>query len=441
MRNLSVILSVFLIILFSGTPVLAKTNQKDHNDNKPHHKHHQEKRHKQKAPLGPRPFFLVQDMDESKLKKALLRCENQDFYQTDFSIGHRGAPMQFPEHTKESYEAAARMGAGIIECDVTFTSDRQLVCRHSQCDLHTTTNIVATELREKCTQPFTPADPVNGTPASARCCTSDITLAEFKTLCGKMDAANPSAITAEAYLGGTADWRTDLYSNCGTLLTHKESIELIKKLGAKFTPELKAPGVDMPFDGDYSQQDYAQQLIDEYIEAGVNPREVFAQSFNLDDVLYWIQHNPAFGKQAVYLDGRYDLASFDHRDPSTWEPSMEELVAADVRIIAPPLWMLVELVDGKIKPSRYAKAARAAGLDIIAWSFERDGPLVNGGGFYYQTLNGLNPNPESVEPAVINNDGDMYEVLHTLAKDVGILGIFSDWPATVSYYANCMNLK
>ena len=29
----------------------------------------------------------------------------------------------------------------------------------------------------------------------------------------------------------------------------------------------------------------------------------------------------------------------------------------------------------------------------------------------------------------------------TLAKEVGILGIFSDWPATVTYYANCMGLK
>ena len=75
------------------------------------------------------------------------------FRESDFSIGHRGAPLQFPEHTKESYEAAARMGAGILECDVTFTKDRQLVCRHSQCDLHTTTNILAIPaLAAKCTQ-------------------------------------------------------------------------------------------------------------------------------------------------------------------------------------------------------------------------------------------------------------------------------------------------
>jgi len=42
---------------------------------------------------------------------------------------------------------------------------------------------------------------------------------------------------------------------------------------------------------------------------------------------------------------------------------------------------------------------------------------------------------------VINNSGDMYNVLHVLAQDVGILGIFSDWPATVTYYANCMGIE
>ena len=29
-------------------------------------------------------------------------------------IGHRGAALQFPEHTKESYEAAARMGVSFV---------------------------------------------------------------------------------------------------------------------------------------------------------------------------------------------------------------------------------------------------------------------------------------------------------------------------------------
>jgi glycerophosphoryl diester phosphodiesterase len=42
---------------------------------------------------------------------------------------------------------------------------------------------------------------------------------------------------------------------------------------------------------------------------------------------------------------------------------------------------------------------------------------------------------------VINNDGQMYEVLDVLAREVGIVGMFSDWPATVSYYASCTGLK
>ena len=385
--------------------------------------------------LGPRPYWLVNDMDDSELKTELMRCAKGLFKRTTFSIGHRGAPMQFPEHTRESYEAAARMGAGILECDVTFTRDRELVCRHSQCDLHTTTNILETDLAAKCSVPFTPAviDPATGetiTPASARCCASDITLAEFKTLRGKMDAFNPNATTIEEYMAGTADWRTDLYAGRGTLLTHAESIRLFKKLGAKMTPELKSPSVEMPFEGDYTQQDYAQQLIDEYIAAGVSADDVYAQSFNLDDVLYWIENTPGFGAKAVYLDGRYDDENFDHTDSGTWSPTMEELVAQGVNIIAPPMWMLLAVdVDDNIVPSIYATGAKAAGLDIIAWTFERSAPLVNDGAWYHQTTDD-----------VVDNDGDKMVSLNVLAQDVGILGIFSDWPASVTYYANCKGL-
>ena len=99
--------------------------------------------------LGPRPFYLVEGMDEGKLKDRLMQCKDGPFYRTDFSIGHRGAALQFPEHSDVSYRAGARMGAGIVECDVAFTKDGELVCRHSECDLHTTTNIVATPLNNK----------------------------------------------------------------------------------------------------------------------------------------------------------------------------------------------------------------------------------------------------------------------------------------------------
>ena len=378
-----------------------------------------------KVQIGPRPYFLLDDMDDGALKNKLQRCANRSFKKSDFSIGHRGAPLQFPEHTKQSYEAAARMGAGILECDVTFTQDKELVCRHSQCDLHTTTNILATPLAAKCSVPFTPAR--GGAPANAKCCTSDITLAEFKTLKGKMDAFNPRAATVAEYLSGTPSFRTDLYSANGTLMTHKESIELFKDLGVKMTPELKAAEVAMPYQGGYTQEAYAQQMIDEYKEAGVAPNKVFAQSFNLNDVLYWLRQEPAFGKQAVYLDDRVDQAG----GYATAVGGMRALATQGVRIVAPPMWALLTLdSDRKIVPSDYAIAAKAAGLDIITWTLERSGLLRSGGGYYYQ----------SVKDA-INNDGDAFTMLDVLARDVGVRGVFSDWPATTTYYANCMDLK
>ena len=439
-KNLMSSMMAFSVIIGIGVSTIAVADdwKRDWHDKRGH-----QQWGTPKAQLGPRPFFLVDNMDDSRLKRTLKQCENGPFYRTDFSIGHRGAPLQFPEHTVESYLAAARMGSGILECDVTFTKDRELVCRHSQCDLHTTTNILLVEeLAQKCSEPFTPADPATGRPASARCCTSDITLAEFKTLKGKMDAADRGATTVEEYVGGTADWRTDLYAgtdkanSLGTLMTHRESIRLFRDLGVKMTPELKSPSVEMPFQGDYTQEDYAQQLIDEYKQERIPPRKVYPQSFNREDVLYWIENEPAYGNQAVYLDDSYSTLSADDFEAlmnsrRKLRKYMEELVDQGVQIVAPPMWMLVTTNDnGRVKPSKYAKAARRAGLDIITWTFERSNLTDGGGDWYHQTTEGA-----------VEKPGERYKTLDVLAKKVGVLGVFTDWPASVTYYANCMGLR
>ena len=380
----------------------------------------------QNIQLGPRPFFLVSQMQDSPLKRKLQSCTNGPFKKSDFSIGHRGAALMFPEHTVESYEAAARMGAGVMECDVTFTKDKELVCRHAQNDLHTTTNILLTPLASQCTKPFIPFDPITNTPANAECRSSDITLAEFKTLRGKMDGFNPKARTAQEFVAGTPAWRTDLYSGptSGTLLSHKESIALFKRLGVKMTPELKEASVPMPFEG-FTQQQYAQKMIDEYKQADVKPSHVFPQSFNEQDILYWIGNEPMFAKQAVFLDAAEtvkDLPSLD---------KLNDYKRKGVKIVAPPLFALLTLEDGKLAASAYAKNAKKAGLDIITWSLERSGVMaLDKGGWYYQSVS-----------AGIHHEGDILEALHVLNKDVGIRGIFSDWPATTTFYANCMGLK
>ena len=380
--------------------------------------------------LGPRPFYLVQGMDEGKLKDRLMQCENGPFYRTDFSIGHRGAAMQFPEHSDASYRAAARMGAGIVECDVTFTKDGELVCRHSECDLQTTTNIVATDLNSKCTVPWTGP----GQNPRPQCCTSDLTLDEFKSLKPKMDASNPSATTAEGYLGGTASWRTDLYTGQAKVMTFKESIALNQELGVKHTPELKGADHQDRVDAIFgSQAAYAQKFIDELRDAGVSPKDAWVQSFNKDDILYWIKNEPRFGKQAVYLDSIDPTVT--PAIPRQTLDELKQLKQNGVRIIAPPMWALLSVNDaGEVVPSEYANDIRKAGLDIITWTFER-ADLRKGAskaGWYYQ----FDPQGKAIK-----KDSDMYKALDVLARKVGILGIFSDWPATVTYYANCMDLK
>ena len=316
--------------------------------------------------------------------------------------------------------AAIEMGAGIVECDVAVTKDGELVCRHAQCDLHTTTNILDTALKSKCSTPFVPSD--GTTNAQVSCCTSDLTLAEFKTLKGKMDAANRKGTTEKEYMAGTADWRTDLYTagaKGGKLVTHKESVELIKKYGRKATPELKTytKGTGMP---EYDA--IRAKLVKEYTDASFPAANVWLQSFNYPDVKYWVTNNGDFGKQAVFLDGNYTNGT-----TAAGIPDFAGFKAQGINYIAPPMQMLLKVDGGKYAPSDYAKAAKAAGIHIITWTLERSGTLDTGGGWYYGTTN-----------SITNNDGDMLEMVHVLNKDVGVKGIFSDWPATTTFYANCV---
>jgi glycerophosphoryl diester phosphodiesterase len=114
--------------------------------------------------------------------------------------------------------------------------------------------------------------------------------------------------------------------------------------------------------------------------------------------------------------------------------------AQGIKIVAPPMWVLLAVDgSGKIVPSQYAKDAKAAGLDIITWTLERSGRIkeevlptkgTSAPSFYYQTT-----------LDALHNDGDLMTTLDVLARQVGILGIFSDWSGTVSYYASCMGLK
>jgi glycerophosphoryl diester phosphodiesterase len=234
------------------------------------------------------------------------------------------------------------------------------------------------------------------------------------------------------------------------LLSHQESIELIGSLGAKFTPELK--GIDRDSQGNpivgenngfgqsgLDQQSYARKMIQEYIDAGIDPRQVFPQSFNLADVVQWIDEFLTFGLQAVYLisENPDDKLAGPPNVINENPPTLEEFVEVrnmGVNIIAPPMPVLVKAGANskQIEPSQYAERARQAGFDLISWTTERSGRIVEdvlegGNSFYYQTtVNAL------------TNDGDILRTIDVLAQDVGIIGLFSDWPATTTFYANCL---
>ena len=141
-----------------------------------------------------------------------------------------------------------------------------------------------------------------------------------------------------------------------------------------------------------------------------------------------VGHEPAFGRQAVYLDD----ASVPAR--SAGGGGAQELRSQGIRIVAPPMWALLTTQNGKIVPSRYASNAKAAKLDIITWTLERSSRSVEEAlptkgtaapSSYYQTT-----------MDALSNDGDILVTLDVLARQVGILGIFSDWSGTVSYYAS-----
>lgn len=307
-------------------------------------------------------------------------------------------------------------------------------------------NILLTPLAATCSKPFTPAVlDANGkviTPASAECRTSELTLAEFKSLRGKMDAFNPAARTAEEFVGGTPSFRTDVYTGRGTLMSMHDSIELNEKNGVKHTPELKAgdpQSIAAIFGG---QDQYARRFADELRAADVKPHNVFAQSFNVNDILYWIRNAP-FGKQAVFLvdydDVKNNILLFDTSGKQLKKRDDQlkffmQLRKAGVNIVAPPMPALLAVQGDRVVPSQLAKDLMGMGYDIITWTFERSDVRqgASKADFYYD----FDPTG-----AAIKKDSDIYKALDVLAKEVKILGIFSDWPATVSYYASCMGLK
>ena len=177
---------------------------------------------------------------------------------------------------------------------------------------------------------------------------------------------------------------------------------------------------------------YARDFVETSIKKDINPERVWMQSFNPPDIFQWLKEYPAFGRQAVYLDESGDTPE-NYTAAVALLPSLKK---KGVNIISPPINYLLQEAgpnDQIIVPAPDAIAAKRVGLDIITWTFESSGPLagVKVDEDYYYT---------SIQNAT-HTDGQLYEVLNILAQEAGIKGIFSDWSAMVTYYANWFGLS
>ena len=153
-------------------------------------------------------------------------------------------------------------------------------------------------------------------------------------------------------------------------------------------------------------------MIDEYKAAGVPARKVWAQSFSLDDVLYWISTSrPSAGKRCTSTTptSPVDLPSAAELQVAM-PTGRQDRRAADVGAAGPR--------GRQDRPLPVRQDAQAAGLDIITWTLERSGLLTDGGGFYYQTVSSGHRQPRRHAGGA-----------RRARARSGILGIFSDWPA------------
>ena len=397
--------------------------------------------------VGAHPYVLIDQMKEDNpLKEVLEECVDglEMFWPSNKAVAHRGAAMHYPEHTRQSYIAAGIAGAGVLECDVSYTKDHNLVCRTSQCDLADTTNVMRVpELREKCRKPFVPATGEGGkdeTGAKVKCCTSDFTLEELKSLCARPYAGNPGALKPGQYMpdAQTEDAYHDPYNTCGEIVSHAESIVLFQSFGAQFTPELLSQEFDKDADSDdntITHDDIRKRIVQDYIDAGVPPEEVFLQSAYLEDIEFWIEHFPEYGQNAVFVDDRMARYKEGWEKHEETVEAFEALTTKGIRTVSPGMPVLLDLdEDGKLVPSTYAKNAQEAGLQLVTWTHSA---VMN---YSVPKKNGEDEDDEEYEKRltkVLRDPAQAMDVLDVLFQDVGIIRIQSDMPADVVFYDNC----
>ena len=256
------------------------------------------------------------------------------------------------------------MGAGIVECDTTFTSDGELVCRHSECDLHTTTNIVATALNAKCSVPWT--GPGQNPPAVLH---ERPDARGVQDAAGKMDAPPrgdhgrglPGRHPVLAYRPLHGPRHAD-----DAAREHRPQRE--KRRQAHAGAEGRRPGAHQ---ADLRRAG-AVRAEDDRRAARLRRRPAPRLSAVLRPGRRPLL-DPA--RAGLRPPGRVPRQRRPDPDPPIPRPDpgrARQLRAQGVRIFAPPMPALLDVdAAATMVPSQYARDIRSAGFKIITWTFER----------------------------------------------------------------------
>jgi glycerophosphoryl diester phosphodiesterase len=284
------------------------------------------------------------------------------------NIAHRGACAYLPEHTLPAKALAYGMQADFIEQDVVLTKDDKALVIH---DIHLdTVTDVATKFPGRARE-------------DGRYYALDFTLAEIKTLkaCERFDIASGTAVFAGRYPLWKSDFR---------LHTLEEEIELIQGLNKStgrnvgIYPEIKDPAWHREQGHDISPivirilADYG------YAKAADN---IFLQCFDFDELKRIKNELKCELKLIQLTEEDFDVAA----------------VASYAYGIGPWIKQLISGLDKDGRPviSDLAAKAGAHGLKIHPYTFRVDGL-----------------------PAGMSAD----QLLDTLFNQIGVDGIFSDFP-------------
>ncbi|TPX73999.1 hypothetical protein CcCBS67573_g04745 [Chytriomyces confervae] len=412
----------------------------------------------------------------NRMRDAISLC-NDPLARNFETIGHRGAPLVAPEETLRSYEIAVDSGAGFIECDASVTKEMDLICRHSVCDLHYTTDILMhhPDLAAKCSSPFTPA--TNTTKANATCCTFDFTLQEMKQLCATMESdLNPNATRVQDYVLGKPAFRSIGVRDgeCVKMVSMKEFLEFAKtKKRVNVIPELKdttehstmsflkSKGASIEtladlFAKNLRDAGFSAPFDKTYKDAGKKGTLGIMQTFDRRVAKIWKQNNKDL--PVLYLiqspmntttTEKDCVSASDCGTPDV----LRNLMKLGVELFAPALNGLVTAKNHRYVEHQYSQDIKALAEELGlkdkvflgSWSLERsacvsqygDGSFnaeaglgaIGGCGWYYNSVEGY---------ASFGQHEDALLMMDALFTKAGVVSLFSDFPATVSMYSNCV---